>query len=42
MKNKPMFENLKFGIGDGNLHYYLYNYSMGTPCHADEIGIVLC
>ena len=26
MENKTVFEALKFGIGDGNLHYYLYNY----------------
>ena len=26
MENKSVFEALKFGIGDGNLHYYLYNY----------------
>lgn len=21
-----MFEELKFGVGDGNLHYYFYNW----------------
>ena len=26
MQNKSVLESLKFGIGDGNLHYYLYNY----------------
>ena len=26
MDNEPIFEELKFGIGDGNLHYYLYNW----------------
>lgn len=26
MQNKTVLESLKFGIGDGNLHYYLYNY----------------
>lgn len=26
MENEPVFEDLKFGIGDGNLHYYLYNW----------------
>ncbi|KAH9247035.1 hypothetical protein BASA81_015373 [Batrachochytrium salamandrivorans] len=41
MKNRPCFEPLKFGIGDGNLHYYLFNYSMGKPCDAPEVGIVL-
>ena len=26
MDNKTVLEDLKFGMGDGNLHYYLYNY----------------
>ena len=26
MQNGQVVENLKFGKGDGNLHYYLYNY----------------
>lgn len=26
MDNSSFLEDLKFGIGDGNLHYYLYNY----------------
>ena len=26
MENKSVFEDLKFGIGDGNLHYYFYNW----------------
>lgn len=26
MENKLFLENLKFGIGDGNLQYYLYNW----------------
>lgn len=32
MENKTFLEKLKFGIGDGNLQYYLYNWkcpSMG-------------
>ncbi|XP_014218178.2 glycylpeptide N-tetradecanoyltransferase [Copidosoma floridanum] len=40
MDNKTFLEPLKFGIGDGNLQYYLYNWrcpSM-TP---DKIGLVL-
>lgn len=24
--NKTVFEDLKFGIGDGNLHYYFFNW----------------
>ena len=26
MENKQFLEKLKFGIGDGNLQYYLYNW----------------
>jgi len=26
MQNKDFLEKLKFGIGDGNLQYYLYNW----------------
>ena len=26
MENKEFLEALKFGIGDGNLQYYLYNW----------------
>ena len=26
MENKTFLEPLKFGIGDGNLQYYLYNW----------------
>ncbi|MBN3309920.1 NMT1 tetradecanoyltransferase, partial [Amia calva] len=40
MENKTFLEKLKFGIGDGNLQYYLYNWkcpSMGSEkvshCH---------
>lgn len=37
MENKAFLEKLKFGIGDGNLQYYLYNWkcpSMG----AEKVG----
>lgn len=33
MENKTFLEKLKFGVGDGNLQYYLYNWkcpSMGS------------
>ncbi|KAF3818510.1 hypothetical protein GH733_011927 [Mirounga leonina] len=40
MENKTFLEKLKFGLGDGNLQYYLYNWkcpSMG----AEKVGLVL-
>ncbi len=40
MENTEFLEKLKFGIGDGNLHYYLYNWKCPqmTP---KKIGLVL-
>lgn len=40
MDNKSVLEELKFGIGDGNLQYYLYNWKCPdmTP---ERIGLVL-
>ncbi len=40
MQNKSIFENLKFKIGDGKLHYYLYNYNT-QEIASHDIGIVL-
>ncbi|XP_025028178.1 glycylpeptide N-tetradecanoyltransferase 1 isoform X2 [Python bivittatus] len=40
MENKTFLEKLKFGIGDGNLQYYFYNWkcpSMGP----EKVGLVL-
>jgi hypothetical protein len=37
MENKEFLEKLKFGIGDGNLQYYLYNWK----CPTMEPGQVL-
>ncbi|XP_022079971.1 glycylpeptide N-tetradecanoyltransferase 2-like [Acanthaster planci] len=40
MENKAFLEKLKFGIGDGNLQYYLYNWRCkGMEPH--QIGLVL-
>ena len=42
MENKSMFEPLKFGVGDGLLHYYLYNYKCGlSPMKPSDIGLIL-
>lgn len=42
MENKQFLEQLKFAVGDGHLHYYLYNWRVGgetlTPA---DLGIVL-
>ncbi|XP_044084769.1 glycylpeptide N-tetradecanoyltransferase 2 isoform X3 [Neovison vison] len=40
MENKTFLEKLKFGIGDGNLQYYLYNWRCpGTE--SEKVGLVL-
>lgn len=40
MENMDIFEPLKFGIGDGLLQYYLYNWSM-APFKPNELGLIL-
>jgi len=30
MNNESVLDDLKFGIGDGNLNYYLYNWKCPT------------
>ncbi|XP_011495027.1 PREDICTED: glycylpeptide N-tetradecanoyltransferase 2 [Ceratosolen solmsi marchali] len=40
MDNKEFLEPLKFGIGDGNLQYYLYNWRCPSIA-SNKIGIVL-
>jgi glycylpeptide N-tetradecanoyltransferase len=40
MENRVVFEDLKFGIGDGNLQYYLYNWKC-PEIEPNETGLVL-
>lgn len=40
MDNKEFLEKLKFGIGDGNLQYYLYNWRC-ADMPPNKIGLVL-
>jgi len=40
MDNEGFLQDLKFGIGDGRLQYYLYNWSCPTM-EAKDIGLVL-
>ncbi|XP_071812512.1 glycylpeptide N-tetradecanoyltransferase 2-like [Apostichopus japonicus] len=40
MHNKDILEKLKFGIGDGNLQYYLYNWKC-PQMKPENIGLVL-
>lgn len=40
MDNQKFLKELKFGMGDGNLNYYLYNYKC-PEIHSDKVGLVL-
>ncbi|KAG5854814.1 hypothetical protein ANANG_G00041760 [Anguilla anguilla] len=40
MENKNFLEKLKFGIGDGNLQYYLYNWKCPSMS-SEKVGLVL-
>jgi glycylpeptide N-tetradecanoyltransferase len=40
MENQGIFENLKFGVGDGHLQYYLYNWKC-PEIEPKDIGLVL-
>ena len=40
MDNNTILEDLKFGVGDGNLHYYLFNWKC-PPLTPQQIGLVL-
>ena len=40
MENSSFLEELKFGIGDGRLHYYFYNYRV-KGIKPKDVGMVL-
>lgn len=40
MENSSFLAELKFGAGDGNLHYYLYNWRC-PPMTTAKMGVVL-
>ena len=39
-QNIEVMKELNFGVGDGNLHYYLYNWRI-QPIEAKDCGMVL-
>ncbi|KAM7254476.1 hypothetical protein ACFE04_003856 [Oxalis oulophora] len=41
MHNDCFLKELKFGPGDGKLHYYLYNYRIRQTMQASELGLIL-
>ena len=40
MENDAFLKSLKFGIGDGHLQYYLYNWKC-AEMESKDIGLVL-
>jgi len=40
MENEQFLKELKFGVGDGNLHYYFYNWRV-PEIKPSQVGIVL-
>jgi glycylpeptide N-tetradecanoyltransferase len=42
LENGPLLRELKFGIGDGSLQYYLYNWRLGgAPLPPRDVGLIL-
>lgn len=42
MENQSFLKELKFGIGDGSLQYYLYNWRMtNAPLQPTDVGLIL-
>lgn len=41
MENESFLKELKFGPGDGQLHYYLFNYRVRNELKPSELGLVL-
>lgn len=42
MENSSFLKDLKFGIGDGSLQYYLYNWRMANaPLEPKDLGLIL-
>ena len=41
MENGSFMKELKFGIGDGHLQYYLYNWKIKQSLNPSQVGLVL-
>ena len=41
LQNAEVLRDLKFGIGDGQLHYYLYNWRISQPLTPGQVGLIL-
>ena len=41
LDNSMFLDELKFSMGDGYLHYYLFNWNINQRLSPSEIGVVL-
>jgi glycylpeptide N-tetradecanoyltransferase len=41
MNNEEYLKELKFGVGDGHLRYYLYNWKVPGPVKPSDLGMIL-
>eukprot|EP01023_Acetabularia_acetabulum_P058856 TRINITY_DN7008_c0_g2_i2.p1 TRINITY_DN7008_c0_g2~~TRINITY_DN7008_c0_g2_i2.p1 ORF type:complete len:266 (-),score=52.74 TRINITY_DN7008_c0_g2_i2:360-1157(-) len=41
MDNSEILKDLKFGIGDGTLQYYLYNWRLSKELQPNQVGLIL-
>lgn len=41
LQNSDFLKDAKFGIGDGQLHYYLYNWRVRSKLAPQEVGLIL-
>ncbi len=39
--SSELLRDLKFGIGDGQLHYYLYNWRLREGLRPNDVGLIL-
>ena len=41
LQNSSFLKPLKFGIGDGRLRYYLYNWRIQEELPPSDVGLIL-
>ena len=41
LENKTFLKSLKFGVGDGKLRYYLFNWRLKAELDSSDVGLVL-
>ena len=42
MQNREFLQELKFGVGDGVLNYYMYNYLMAVEKEKFTVSVLNC